>query len=123
MENVTVDRDVLAEILKKNMKVHISDYENAYRAYVNVSMEELGSAMGRLSKGEKVSMAEVASKLTPPVSHEDSYKIAIRMLELSTSKEVTITEREFTQYVMDEWNWSTSFKHLNSVYSSSVRLS
>lgn len=40
----------------------------------------------------------------------------IRMLTMSTADEIMISEAQFTQYVMDDWNWKAAFVGLTATY-------
>ena len=40
------------------------------------------------------------------------------MLELSVDDVITLSETEFDQLVMDEWNWKQSFVATSSFYKS-----
>jgi hypothetical protein len=39
------------------------------------------------------------------------------MLEMSIAEEVTISERQFAQFVMDEWDWKEKATMTNMGYS------
>ena len=51
-----------------------------------------------------------------PVSYEDSYTRAIRMLELSIDDVVELDEATFNQLVLDEWTWKNSFTTSSTFY-------
>jgi hypothetical protein len=53
-----------------------------------------------------------------PVSYEDSYKRAIRMLELSVDDIIEVEEDVFNQLVLDEWSWKRSFTANSTMYKS-----
>lgn len=55
-------------------------------------------------------------ELTVPVEHTKDYERVIRMLTMSTADEITISESQFTQYVMDEWNWKAGFVGSTAMY-------
>ena len=51
-----------------------------------------------------------------PVSYEDSYTRAIRMLELSIDDVVELDETTFNQLVLDEWTWKNQFTTSSTFY-------
>ena len=51
-----------------------------------------------------------------PHSYEDSYKKAIRMLELSVEDIIEVQEDTFNQLVLDEWHWKHVFSTTNAMY-------
>lgn len=55
--------------------------------------------------------------LESPRSHTKDYDLVIKMLELSTKDEITISGNQFNQYVEDEWAWKNSFVSNASIYS------
>ncbi len=59
--------------------------------------------------------------LTVPVDHTKDYDRVIRMLTMSTADEITISESQFTQYVMDEWNWKAAFVGTTAMYGNNKR--
>lgn len=54
--------------------------------------------------------------LTVPTEHTKDYDRVIRMLTMSTADEITISEAQFTMYVMDEWNWKSTFVGSTAFY-------
>ncbi len=43
------------------------------------------------------------------------------MMEMCTSDEITVTEEQFKQYVLDEWTWAAGFNATKMRYSNAVR--
>lgn len=41
----------------------------------------------------------------------------IKMLEMCVADEVTVTEQQFSQYVLDDWGWKKQFITTNARYS------
>ncbi len=55
--------------------------------------------------------------LGPPIDQTKEYDRAVRMLELAVDENIELTEQQFANYVMDEWQWSQHFMAMNSLYS------
>lgn len=110
---VTVRREELLATLKKNLDEHAREYMQAMEGFKVAYLKELEamSANAR-TKGEFVRMV---TEEEPP-DHSKDYKRVIRMLEMATTAEVSITEGEFSRYVMDEWEWKEGFSAATNKY-------
>jgi hypothetical protein len=45
------------------------------------------------------------------------YDRVLKMLDMTTDEVVVLSEDDFAQYVMDEWQWKEQFSQINSTYS------
>lgn len=52
----------------------------------------------------------------PPISYEDDYDKAIRKLELNVNDRISLNEKEFSSFVMNDWEWKNNFLVVNSMY-------
>ena len=116
MKNVTINKLELLKIVNNNMVKHIAEYKEAVEDYLQ--------AVFKICK-ENFDIADTFDitstyKTIPgkPISYADSYNKAIRMLELSVDDVIILSETEFDQLVMDEWNWKQSFVATSSFYKS-----
>lgn len=111
---VTIKKQSLLEVIRKNRSQHIEDFSSASSGYKDALVERLKKMLASAKAGK---MVEQSVGLIPPVSHEKEYDVVIRMLEMSTADEISITQAQFTQYVMDDWNWKQNFTTTNRLYS------
>lgn len=116
MKKVLLDRNELLEIVRENKEKHVAEYHEAVtdfkKAVFNVTKENLSLARtGRLEE-----IARIKSIPNAPVSYEDNYNRAIRMLELSVEDQVELEEQIFNQLVLDEWHWKLMFTTMNATY-------
>lgn len=118
MTTVKVKKEELLKKLKENRTEHESDYNEAVTNYKLELVKEL-TKMLKDAKAEKTVNHHI--NLTSPVQFLKEYDRAIQMLEASVEKEIELSQSEFTQYWMDEWNWRNTFSTANSAYSASVR--
>lgn len=51
-----------------------------------------------------------------PVSHIADYERLLKMIDLTDESHIELDEREFDQYVNDEWHWKREFVLSNSKY-------
>lgn len=113
--NVQMHKDKLIDILLKNRTEHVALYNEAVGAYgarVKDTIVDLAAkfgATGDLDLGP-------LSRLRNPESYESQYTEAIEMLNHTQENNITLTQAEFRQYVLDKWSWVNSFSTSNSAY-------
>jgi hypothetical protein len=111
MKDVKVDRGQLLKIVKKNMETHKEIVLKAQKAYREELQATLEKMLADIQAGKKVN---TYIHIQPPIDQTSSYRTAIAMLEMSLEAQIVLTEREFQQYVEDQWSWSGSFYTQNS---------
>lgn len=82
----------------------------AYRAAVVVELE------AKLVKALGMERVDLKVNLTEPITHEADYRRVIMMLEMSVKDEIVISESQFRQYVLDEWQWKSAFDSVVGSY-------
>lgn len=118
MQSVKINRKELLKIVRDNKTKHVTEYEEAVTDYkagvVKLAKENLKLAnSGELDKISRIKAAPQA-----PVSYEDNYNRAIRMLELSVDEVIELEENDFNQLVLDEWVWKRAFTAMSASYKS-----
>jgi hypothetical protein len=123
MREVKVRRDELLEKIKINREKHIKEYKEAcegYRQQALAKIEEVTQKLRQkfetLKEGEYIQLAAITFGLDVPESHEKDYDQVIMMLEMSIDNEINLKSDEFACYVMDDWDWQTTWKMSNSKY-------
>jgi hypothetical protein len=114
METVTVKKDDLIEVVKKNRAEHRAIFEEAVIGYQTQCLELLEEHIKRLKKNSKY---RVAINLPIPEDHTADYDRALTMLGMSVHDEIEMSEHDFAQYVMDDWGWQRAFLASSSNYS------
>jgi len=109
MHAIKMKREELLSIVRQNKEKHITEYIESVEDYKKLVLQ-IAQGNLKLAKTEDLD-AFKKMKPTPsaPVSYEDSYKRAIRMLELSVDDVIEVEEDVFNQLVLDEWSWKRSF--------------
>jgi PP-loop superfamily ATP-utilizing enzyme len=110
---ITVNKAVLLAAITKNREVHEADFKEAnsgFKVAVELKLRE------HLELLHKEGKAILSIKLEAPQEHTKDYDRVIRMLEMSVADEVTISEAQFRQYVMDDWDWKERFSTVSSSY-------
>jgi len=116
MNAIKMNRLELLEIVKANKITHIAEFIEAVADY---KVLVLKIATGNVKLAKTADLEEFKKmKAIPqaPVSYEDSYKRAIRMLELSVEDVIEVEEDVFNQLVLDEWSWKRGFTVANTMY-------
>lgn len=114
MENIKVKKTNLLNVLKENRERHQKIFEEALEGFRKLAIEKLDESLTRAKAGQKF---RIYFGLQEPVNQTKDYDRAIRMMELAVDEVIELSERDFQQYVMDDWNWKGQFLTTNSAYS------
>ena len=106
MNQVTVRVEDLSSILHDNRDQHREQFLEAQHVYRARVIEWLDEQLASARRGEKVRRA---ISLPEPEDFTDEYDRVIRMLEMSVEDKVTLTAREFDNFVRDKWDWTQRF--------------
>lgn len=115
MDNVTVEKSILIQELEKNYTAHKQEHQEAYEAWRTAKLIELKNWREALSHSEEI---PEHSTLMRPVSYAKEYERAIKMVKMSVDEQIYLTQRDFSRYIMDEWEWVDTFNSVNSFYKS-----
>jgi predicted nucleic acid-binding OB-fold protein len=118
MNAVKINRLELLEIVLKNKEKHILAFDEAVNDYKIAALKIATENLDLVQSGELESIAKVKMMPAKPISYENSYTRAIRMLELSVDEVIEVEEDVFNQLVLDEWTWKNSFVANSSLYKS-----
>ncbi|KKN13754.1 hypothetical protein LCGC14_1003040 [marine sediment metagenome] len=105
----------LREIVEKNRDEHRQIFTEAIEGYRMQAVEEIEALLKRATDGSAA--FEVRLSLPLPKDHTREYNAVIEMLRLTSDVEVGLNQQEFTQYVMDDWDWMRDFLVSNAAYS------
>lgn len=118
MRSVKLNKTELLGIVRENKSKHILAYKEAVDDFINAARTIVNYNVDKINEGTVESIAKCKSVPTAPVSYEDEYSRAIRMLELSVENEIDLDADVFNQLVLDEWHWKNSFALMASTYKS-----
>lgn len=118
MRSVKVNKAELMKILQDNKKKHIKEYEESVKDYKKAALKVAKEHVEFAKSGELDQIARIKAMPSKPVSYEDSYNRAIRMMELSVDDVIELEEQIFNQLVLDEWMWKTAFTASGALYKS-----
>ena len=116
MNSIKMKRLELLGIVSANLQTHIKEFNESVEDYKKLVLQ-IATANLKIAKSASLEeFKKIKSLPSLPVSYEDSYKRAIRMLELSVEDIIDIEEDVFNQLVLDEWQWKRAFTVSNATY-------
>lgn len=116
MNSVKLNREELLKIVRENMDKHVKEYEEAVVDYKALVLKLAKQNLSLAKTGDLSKFSKIQGLPQKPQSYEDSYKRAIRMLELSVDSIIELEEEIFNQLVLDEWSWKRTFVASNTMY-------
>lgn len=117
MNEITVKKDKLIEIMKKNRAAHHDIVVEAQEGFRKRVIERLDEMLALASSGKKI---DLNVGLVMPVNMTHEYDKVIGMLELDINDEVELEAHEYSQWVLDDWTWSRQATVSNAFYSSTA---
>jgi len=106
MKELTVPKDDLLIRLKQNRDDHRAIFEEALTGYQAESEAELQQQLELLRAGKR---RDIRIIKVVPRDHTSDYNRAVAMIEMALGDTITLSERDFAQYVMDDWGWQGEF--------------
>jgi hypothetical protein len=120
MNAIKMNRLELLKIVQENKTKHIAEYLEAVVDYKKLVLQIATENLHVARTADMKQFLKIKAHPSAPNSYEDSYKRAIRMLELSIDEVIEIEEDVFNQLVLDEWSWKRGFSASNAMYKSSI---
>lgn len=106
MTSMTMKRESLIEIIKKNRDEHRDTFLEAQKSYREEVIAALDKMLSDARMGNKIKRQIT---LPEPEDHTKEYDAIILMLEMCVSDTIEVDSHEFQQYVMDEWGWKRNW--------------
>ncbi len=120
MNAIKMKRTELLDIVKANMVTHVAEFLESVEDYKKL-VTQITAGNAKLGKtGNLDEFKKIKEIPAEPVSYEDSYKRATRMLELSVDEIIEVEEDVFNQLVLDEWHWKRQFSYSNAMYKTAL---
>ena len=117
MDEVTVRKDELLETVRANRDTHRGVFEAALEGWKSEALRTLNNKVPDLEAGR---LPALQWMVQAPEDHTRDYDKVIKMLEMSVDDEITLSQAEFTMYVMDQWAWRNQWVTSNSRFSETV---
>ena len=116
MKSVRLEREELLNIVSENKQKHIVDFKESLADYKKAVVKICKENSELARSGDLDRIRRIRTMPQAPVSYEDSYTRAIRMLELSVEDIIDIEQDTFNQLVLDEWVWKHNFVATSAMY-------
>jgi len=116
MNSVKIYRLTLIGIVRENKAKHIAEHAEALKDYLAAVLKLSEENLRYAQTGDIEQFAKIKTMPPRPMSYEDNYRRAERMLELSIDDVIEVEEDIFNQLVLDEWSWKHSFSTSNTLY-------
>lgn len=120
MNAIKMKRLELLDIVLKNKAKHIEEFNESVIDYKVLVLKIVKGNLKLAKTGDLASFKKIQALPAAPNSYEDSYKRAIRMLELSVEDVIEVEEDVFNQLVLDEWGWKHNFTVSNTLYKTGI---
>jgi hypothetical protein len=112
----TMDKEKLLAVLRANREKHVSDFKDAWAGFLVTVTEETTAFLLRVQ--------DVPTKIdrwglgwVKPESHEADYDRAIGMVSDNVNPTIELGDEEYSNYVLDEWQWKKQFAVTTEMYS------
>jgi hypothetical protein len=102
VNKITVKKSELLEALRENKDRHRKIFDEAQKNFRQRIIEELDQRLTDAQEGRKINLS---FNFPEPEDHTKDYDRVIRMVEMSQDDTLDITQPDFAQYVMDDWDW------------------
>lgn len=116
MRDVKINKTELLTIVRENKEKHIKEFNESVEDYKKAALAVTEKNLELAKTGNLDEIARIKGMPSKPVSYEDAYSRAIRMLELSVEEIIEIEEHIFNQLVLDEWTWKQAFVASSALY-------
>lgn len=113
MKKVLVNKAELLSILHENLKTHLAEVLEAKTARFNKMQNYLGTTLKELQLDN---VPDTLKYFPVCESHEAAYIRAIKMCEMSVEIRIELSDMDFEQLIMDEWDWKSGFELSSAFY-------
>ena len=114
MPKIRVGKPKLVAILKTNRDAHRSIFIESQKGFRKVVIDELESRLKLARSGKRI---DQYFHLPEPEDHTRDYDRVISMLQMDLTDTVELSEADYSQYVLDDWQWKRQFLGTNRAYS------
>jgi hypothetical protein len=120
MNAIKMKRLELLAIVVANKEKHVKEFNESVEDFKTLTLKIASDNVVAARTGDLKEFKKIKNTPTAPTSYEDSYKRAIRMLELSIEDVIEVEEDVFNQLVLDEWGWKNSFTTSSTMYKAGI---
>ena len=103
--------------VQKNRDAHRAIFLEALDGYKKKAIDQLEAHIERVKRGD---VYQLYVSLAEPMDHTRDYNRLLKMLDMTVDEDIEITEAQFAQYILDDWEWKRQFISTNSAYSATA---
>ena len=119
MNEVKVNKAQLLSVMGKNLAKHKEDIKELLEERRTQLTEYFEGAVSKMARDKNY---QPAGKNFPlPEDKSESYERAIRMAEMSVDEELTLSQNEFHQLVLDNWHWKHDLLTTSAFYGKAMK--
>lgn len=116
MNTVRVNKNELIQKLKENREIHIREFKETFAEYQKDTIKDIQKMLRVAKKAGPDEVLSTYVNNSAPRSEEKTYDVVIGMLEFSVDTEFDITEKQYKEYVLNEWSWTEQFEFSKTMY-------
>lgn len=113
MQQIKVNRVQLLEKVRANRETHRETFLKAQIGFREQVIEYLDKMLKDAKKGIQY---RLHVGLPEPQDMTKEYDCVVAMLEMSVDDTIEISQQEFSQYALDQWNWKASWATTTANY-------
>lgn len=114
MDKVRIEKQKLMNVLTDNFDKHLTDLKDIKHERRGEILDHCRDLIENIRKDKEYQ--PVFKQYPLPDDHSDEYRRAIKMVEFSVDENIELSERQFDELVMDNWNWKRGFELAKSAY-------
>jgi hypothetical protein len=111
--NTKMGKGTLLKKIQENRDRHRKIFEEALEGYRKKVIEILEEKVAALKANKRT---ELYIRLPEPQDRTKDYDRVIAMIKENLIEEIELTETEFAQYVLDDWQWKDEFLSVSNNY-------
>ncbi len=115
---VKVKRDELLKILHINLEAHKKAHQEAVKGWELEVVSACEQLIATAEEGKLKDLKPIFKHGARPASHAKEYERVSAMLRHHTEEDIELDERNFDQYVNDNWEWKEQWSTSNAGYRS-----
>lgn len=111
LDSVVVNKCELITIIRGNARRHLEVFSESMVGYKKQAERLLVQELTKLRDGREFTLNIPLQK---PQNHIGDYNKTLKMLEMSVDDKIALSSSEFSQYVLDDWQWKIGFMSVAS---------
>lgn len=112
-----MDKEQLLKLLQTNREAHVVEFKETWEGFICTVIADTEDHLTTVKAGDTPKQWNLYWTL--PISHEEDYDHAISMVEHNITDVIELGDNEFSNLVLDEWDWKATFTATSMYYKTS----